>query len=50
MKICTTARMEDPRNVRTTFRHLHEIGYFSFEAKLDPFLPLALAAEHISIL
>jgi probable F420-dependent oxidoreductase len=41
--------MEDPRDARTTFPHLEEIGYdgaFSFEAKLDPFLPLAVAAEH----
>jgi probable F420-dependent oxidoreductase len=49
MKVYTTAPMEDPRDARTTFSHLEEIGYdgaFSFEAKLDPFLPLALAAEH----
>jgi probable F420-dependent oxidoreductase len=49
MKIYTTAPMEDPRDARTTFAQLEEIGYdgaFSFEAKLDPFLPLVLAAEH----
>jgi probable F420-dependent oxidoreductase len=49
MKIYTTAPMEDPRDARTTFSQLEEIGYdgaFSFEAKLDPFLPLVLAAEH----
>ena len=49
MKIYTTAPMEDPRDARATFAHLEAIGYdgaFSFEAKLDPFLPLALAAEH----
>jgi len=49
MKVYTTAPMEDPRDARTTFAQLEEIGYdgaFSFEAKLDPFLPLALAAEH----
>ncbi len=49
MKIYTTAPMEDPRDARTTFAELEAIGYdgaFSFEAKLDPFLPLALAAEH----
>jgi probable F420-dependent oxidoreductase len=53
VKIYTTAPMEDPRDARTTFRHLEEIGYdgaFSFEAKLDPFLPLALAAEHTQTL
>jgi probable F420-dependent oxidoreductase len=41
--------MEDPRDARSTFSRLEEIGYdgaFSFEAKLDPFLPLVLAAEH----
>jgi len=49
MKVYTTAPMEDPRDARTTFAHLEEIGYdgaFSFEAKLDPFLPLVLASEH----
>lgn len=49
MKIYTTAPLEDPREARHTYRHLEEIGYdgaFSFEAKHDPFLPLALAAEH----
>ncbi|MAJ58906.1 MAG: LLM class F420-dependent oxidoreductase [bacterium TMED88] len=49
LQVYTTAPMEDARDARTTFRHLEQIGYdgaFSFEAKLDPFLPLALAAEH----
>ena len=49
MKIYTTAPLEDPRDARTVFRELEEIGYdgaFSFEAKHDPFLPLVLAAEH----
>jgi probable F420-dependent oxidoreductase len=49
MKVYTTAPMEDPRDARTSFAQLEEIGYdgaFSFEAKLDPFLPLVLAAEH----
>jgi probable F420-dependent oxidoreductase len=53
MKVYTTAPMEDPRDARTTFAQLEEIGYdgaFSFEAKLDPFLPLVLAAEHTSTL
>lgn len=27
MKIYTTAPMEDPRDARTTFAHLEEIGY-----------------------
>ncbi len=51
MKVYTTAPMEDPRDARTDFRQLEEIGYdgaFSFEAKLDPFLPLTLAAESTS--
>jgi probable F420-dependent oxidoreductase len=49
MQIYTTAPMEDPRDARRTFADLERIGYdgaFSFEAKLDPFLPLVLAAEH----
>jgi probable F420-dependent oxidoreductase len=36
---------------RTIYRELEELGYdraFSFEAKHDPFLPLAVAAEHTS--
>jgi probable F420-dependent oxidoreductase len=51
MKVYTTAPMEDPRDARTTFAHLEGVGYdgaFSFEAKLDPFLPLVLAAESTS--
>lgn len=53
MRVYTTAPMEDPRDARRTFRHLEEIGYdgaFSFEAKLDPFLPLVLAAENTTTL
>ncbi|MBW2391177.1 MAG: TIGR03617 family F420-dependent LLM class oxidoreductase [Deltaproteobacteria bacterium] len=49
MKVYTTAPLEDPRDARTSFTHLEEIGYdgaFSFEAKHDPFLPLVLAAEN----
>jgi probable F420-dependent oxidoreductase len=49
VKIYTTAPMEDPRDARKSFARLEEIGYdgaFSFEAKLDPFLPLVLAAEN----
>jgi probable F420-dependent oxidoreductase len=49
MKVYTTAPLEDPRDARSSFRRLEEIGYdgaFSFEAKHDPFLPLVLAAEH----
>jgi probable F420-dependent oxidoreductase len=53
MQVYTTAPMEDARNAREDFRRLEEIGYdgaFSFEAKLDPFLPLVLAAEHTTTL
>ncbi len=53
MKVYTTAPLEDPREARSLYRELEEIGYdggFSFEAKHDPFLPLALAAEHTSTL
>ena len=49
MRIYTTAPLEDPRDARTLFPQLEAIGYdgaFSFEAKHDPFLPLAAAAEH----
>jgi len=49
MKIYTTAPLEDPREARTLYRDLEEIGYdgaFSFEAKHDPFLAAAVAAEH----
>lgn len=51
MDVYTTAPLEDPRDARTVFPHLEAIGYdgaFSFEAKHDPFLPLATAAEHTS--
>ncbi|RLQ21065.1 TIGR03617 family F420-dependent LLM class oxidoreductase [Seongchinamella sediminis] len=49
MKIYTTAPLEDPRSARTLYKTLEDIGYdggFSFEAKHDPFLTLAVAAEH----
>ena len=48
MKVYTTAPLEDPRDARTLYSALEEIGYdgaFSFEAKHDPFLPLVLASE-----
>ena len=53
MKIYTTAPLEDPRAARTLYKELEDIGYnggFSFEAKHDPFLVLAVAAEHTSTL
>jgi probable F420-dependent oxidoreductase len=49
VKLYTTAPLEDPRDARTLYAALEAIGYdgaFSFEAKHDPFLPLAVAAEH----
>lgn len=49
MRVYTTAPLEDPRQARTLYRVLEDIGYdggFSFEAKHDPFLALAVAAEH----
>ncbi len=49
MRIYTTAPLEDPRDARVTYPALERAGYdgaFSFEAKHDPFLPLAVAAEH----
>jgi probable F420-dependent oxidoreductase len=47
LKVYTTAPLEDPRDVAGTFQRLEAIGYdggFTFEAKHDPFIPLALAA------
>jgi probable F420-dependent oxidoreductase len=49
VRVYTTAPLEDPRDARTLYPRLEEIGYdgaFSFEAKHDPFLPLAVASEH----
>jgi probable F420-dependent oxidoreductase len=49
VQVYTTAPLEDPRDARTIFPALEALGYdggFSFEAKHDPFLPLAVAAEH----
>ena len=51
MQVYTTAPLEDPRKARTIYKELEDIGYdggFSFEAKHDPFLALAVAAEHTS--
>ncbi len=49
MLVYTTAPLEDPRLARSLYPELEEIGYdgvFSFEAKHDPFLTLAVASEH----
>ena len=53
LRVYTTAPLEDPRTARTAFPTFERIGYdgaFSFEAKHDPFLPLATAAEHTQTL
>jgi probable F420-dependent oxidoreductase len=53
MRVYTTAPLEDPRSVRRTFPALEAIGYdgaFTFEAKHDPFVSLAAAAEHTKTL
>jgi probable F420-dependent oxidoreductase len=49
MHVSMTVPGDDLADARTIYRELEELGYdraFSFEAKHDPFLPLAVAAEH----
>lgn len=49
LHVSMTVPTEDLRQARTIYRELEEVGYdraFSFEAKHDPFIPLAVAAEH----
>ena len=44
-----TVPTEDLTEARTIYRTLEELGYdraFSFEAKHDPFVPIAVAGEH----
>ena len=44
-----TVPTEDPRDARRIYPELEALGYdraFSFEAKHDPFVPLAIAGEH----
>ncbi|HVJ96972.1 MAG TPA: LLM class flavin-dependent oxidoreductase, partial [Acidimicrobiia bacterium] len=51
MHIATTVPTVDPGTSGALFAELERIGYdtaFSFEAKHDPFLPLALAAPATS--
>ena len=46
-----TVPTEDLADARTIYGTLEAIGYdraFSFEAKHDPFIPLAVAGEHTS--
>ena len=49
MHVSMTVPGDDLASSRTIYRDLEALGYdraFSFEAKHDPFLPLAVAAEH----
>jgi probable F420-dependent oxidoreductase len=49
MKIYTTVPVANPVDAGPLFQNLERIGYdgaFSFETKHEPFLPLAVAAEH----
>jgi probable F420-dependent oxidoreductase len=51
MHVSMTVPTEDLGDVRTLYPRLEAIGYdraFSFEAKHDPFIPLAVAGEHTS--
>lgn len=51
MHVSMTVPTDDLSTVRTLYRELEDVGYdraFSFEAKHDPFVPLATAAEHTS--
>ncbi len=51
MHVSMTVPTEDLREVRSIYRELEEVGYdraFSFEAKHNPFIPLAVAGEHTS--
>jgi probable F420-dependent oxidoreductase len=49
MRVSMTVPTDDLATVRTIYPELEALGYdraFSFEAKHDPFVPLAVAAEH----
>ena len=49
--VSMTVPTEDLREVRTLYFELESVGYdraFSFEAKHNPFIPLAVAGEHTS--
>ena len=51
MHVSMTVPTDDLSSARTLYAELEELGYdraFSFEAKHDPFLPLAVAGEHTS--
>lgn len=49
--VSMTVPTEDLRQARSIYRELEDLGYdraFSFEARHDPFVPLAVAGEHTS--
>jgi probable F420-dependent oxidoreductase len=49
MHVSMTVPTDDLRLARSIYRELEDMGYdraFSFEAKHDPFIPLAVAGEH----
>ena len=49
MKIHTNAALDDAREARVIYKQLEDIGYdggLALESKHDPFLALAVAAEH----
>lgn len=51
MHVSMTVPTEDLRAARTVYADLERVGYnraFSFEAKHNPFIPLAVAGEHTS--
>jgi len=51
MRVSMTVPTDDLSTVRAVYPELERLGYdraFSFEAKHDPFVPLAVAAEHTS--
>jgi probable F420-dependent oxidoreductase len=53
MHVSMTVPTDDLTTVRGLYAELEAVGYdraFSFEAKHDPFLPLAVAAEHTTSL
>jgi probable F420-dependent oxidoreductase len=53
MRVSMTVPTDDLGTVRTIYPELEALGYdraFSFEAKHDPFVPLAVAAEHTTTL
>jgi probable F420-dependent oxidoreductase len=53
MHVFTTTPVADLASVGEQFRHIEALGYdgaFTYETRHDPFLPLALAADHTTSL